>query len=327
MSLLFKGVLWRNGPFLDLRIPHAKPSILTYLDARRAPQFPLRRAFAQASKPSSTRPLKPTTKASSKSVVRKPAAPKAQAPYLPPKTSFTNLLAARSSPTPLYQSPTTFTYPFACLFVGGGSIAYGVYNFYDSFLLPHPGLAPFIPWLMAFVCAFMLGVGAWCIRNGTKLVARVSAVPRPAANGGLRVRVEFRSLIGRQRVVERPVQDVKVGPGLTEARAEGLVGKGEGEMERYPATEEGRRAAQVAKRKAEREEYKDRLSNPFTHLAGSIGSVFRKLSRGIRRVVGREGFAELYVRRKDGGRWSTWRMDVSDGWIADGGVGLVRLLR
>ena len=319
MHLFLKSALWRHGPFLDLRIPPCRHNLLSRLCFTRPPSTP-NRALAHAARASS--PAKSTANPSSQALSRQGRTPptsttKTHASYASPQSQYTSRLTSRRSPTTLYQSPPTFTYPLACALIGGGSIAYGVYNFYDIFMLPHPGLSWFIPWLMAFVCVFMVGVGVWIMRNGTRLIGRVSAVPR---GEGLMVRIETRGLFGR-RVFERPIADVRVGQDLIEARSEGLP------TAQAPATAAGRRAAEVAKRKADREAYQDMLkTNPLKPATRWVGGSFSRMSRGIRRIVGREGFAELSVRRKDGGKWQAWKMDVADGWCAEGGTGLLRLL-
>ena len=222
------------------------------------------------------------------------------------------------------------------MLTGAASIAYALFNLWDTFAVPHPGLVWFVPWLMAFVCSFMLGIGVHVLRNGTRLVRSVSAVPASIANnigvnigaGGLVLRVELRSLIGRRRVLERTMHDVRAGKGIAEAMVEHMDPKGLAmEMGKFPATEAGRRAAQVAKRKLEREQRRETFTNPFLHLGSVIRRATRRVSRGIRRVVMRDGFVDLDVRRKGGGRWKTWRMDVSEGWLLEGGSPLKRLLR
>ncbi|KAL9048817.1 MAG: hypothetical protein Q9162_007530 [Coniocarpon cinnabarinum] len=333
MALCFRGASWRRGPFLDLRIWSLSQS------SSWMPQPPaaiLRRTFAQPRLPKAIHHA-PTSKSNEAQEVSKSprSAPSSGRPsnrpstYLSAHNAYTRLLLSRHSPTLLYQAPPTLTYPVTCALIGSLSIAYGIYNFYDIFLTVHPGLFWLVPWLMAAVCVFMLGIGAWILRSGSRLVGLLSAVPvKGKAGEELRVRIETRGLLGR-RIIDRPVKDTRLGPGLPEARAQGLLrGKGRDDpVGRYEATPEGRRAAAFAKAQMERARLREGLRDPFRRLGRAVARMFARLSRGIRRVVSREGFAVLEVRRTKGGSWQKWKMDVMDGWCADEGLGLERLLK
>ena len=94
----------------------------------------------------------------------------------------------------------------------------------------------------------------------------------------------------------------------------------------YPATEEGRRRASLERRKQERQSERDSMSNPVTHAWRGVSSLFGRLFLGTRRVLTREGFATLTLRKTPNSSARRWGIDVRDGWLLDGGIALDKLL-
>ena len=240
--------------------------------------------------------------------------------YLNPRTSYTRLLAARRSPTLLYQAPTTFAYPFACISIGSFCFAYGFYNFYDTFMIPHPGLPSFTPILMFLACSFMLGVGTLIGRNGFKLVKSITFVPGASQHDDM-VRVQLRalrSLVGRSKEIKVSIADVKMPESFAEAIGESMPGE---MLQRHPGTEAGRRQALVDGKKQARESYLDYISNPFKPIMNFMG----RGGIGIKRIAMRDGFLNIQLRNDSRQKMKAYRMDARDGWFLDDGIALERL--
>lgn len=78
---------------------------------------------------------------------------------LPSYKTFTDLLAARKSPTLLFQASSHIWYTVSCYLLGGFCFAYTGINFYTQFLYPPPGTWHPSVILTGGVCGFMLIVG------------------------------------------------------------------------------------------------------------------------------------------------------------------------
>lgn len=279
-----------------------------------------RRSYAVKQRPST-----------SSSVIRK-STPK-PTDYLPPSASYAAYLAARPSPTLLFQAPQSTSYAVACYGLGSFCIIYGAYNFYDAFLVPHPGLWLPIPYFMGGVCIFVFGAGIWVTLSARRLVRSIHALPLKAATRSpvpttraatqdlarsLLVRIDLPPTIpflSRAQSIDVRPDQLRLVQGIQLVRNPDLEAAGGIANKRIDALE------QADRRQADRAKELESLSNPFTHLPKQIGRGFTWLAGSMRRIVSREGFVKILIDGK------TWRLDVRDGWVLDEGVALERLLR
>ncbi|KAI9722454.1 MAG: hypothetical protein M1828_004701 [Chrysothrix sp. TS-e1954] len=242
-------------------------------------------------------------------------------PYQNDLASYTSILAAKSSPTLLFQAPAWTSYPMACYTIGGFCCAYGLYNLYDTFLIPHPGLAWPVPYMMGGTCVFMLACGGYLGWGASRLVQSITAVPIKGQGlgagvggrgRGILVQIERSQRIPwiQSRVLELQPAELYLQTGVEAAR------------QAYGADDDMMRTGlSAAEKRAAREKYLDSVSNPFRHLLVTLSKPFRWFFWLIRRAVTREGFAKLKAGR------SLWLLDVKYGWTLDGGLALERLMK
>lgn len=79
--------------------------------------------------------------------------------------SFAEKLAARQSPTLLYQASSHKGFTIGCYALGAFCWAYAGINFYNEYLHPPPGVMNWIPILFGTLCVIMTGFGTWFIRR------------------------------------------------------------------------------------------------------------------------------------------------------------------
>ena len=77
--------------------------------------------------------------------------------------SFADILALRSSPTLLYQSPSQVGFTVACYAFGGFCLAWAGWNFYATYLYAPEGLSKGISVGIGGACIAMTCFGTWLI--------------------------------------------------------------------------------------------------------------------------------------------------------------------
>ena len=77
--------------------------------------------------------------------------------------SFSDVLAARSSPTLLYQASAPLLYITGCYILSGFCFFYAGWNFYAIYLNPPETLGSWLPIMIGGVCVGMAFFGAWVL--------------------------------------------------------------------------------------------------------------------------------------------------------------------
>lgn len=93
------------------------------------------------------------------SIANSPSIPGPAAQY----RSFADTLALRSSPTLLYQSPSTLVFTAASYAIGGFCFFWAGWNFYTTYLVPPEDLSKFLSIGIGTVCFGMACAGTWMI--------------------------------------------------------------------------------------------------------------------------------------------------------------------
>ena len=124
-------------------------------------QWPRPRTFALSTRRlANKRPPQPAKKANAvmqKSSRTAPAGRSSGGGY----KSFSDVLAARPSPTLLYQSSSPILYITGCYILSGFCFGYAGWNFYSTYLHPPEMIGYWIPIMVGGVCVAMAFFGTW----------------------------------------------------------------------------------------------------------------------------------------------------------------------
>ena len=77
--------------------------------------------------------------------------------------SYSDVLAARSSPTLLYQASAPLLYITGCYILSGFCFFYAGWNFYATYLNPSESLGSWLPIMIGGVCVGMAFFGTWVL--------------------------------------------------------------------------------------------------------------------------------------------------------------------
>ncbi|RDW71264.1 hypothetical protein BP6252_07827 [Coleophoma cylindrospora] len=232
----------------------------------------------------------------------------------PAYQSYAAQLAQKSSPVLLYQAPSHTLYKISCY---GGSVfcfVYAAWNFNAHYLNADPGLAPWVPIAFGGICFLMAGVGGWLVLGPARIVHKITAVPQKAvsANGqpSLMIEVELRKMFpipffSARKLLVKP-DEVKLPNSFSPI------------VSRKSASELAAERKAAEQKLKEFREYEDThvMTRPFRHMKQGAGEFFQAL----RQAWTREGFWSLGVKEQ------RYKLDVSRGWVLDGGRALERVL-
>jgi len=169
--------------------------------------------------------------------------------------------------------------------------------------------------MLGGVSVFMIGIGTWVGLGALRLVGSLSAVParlatKSAGAEGIVVRMEPRKILPflSTKPIECRLSELRLANRVTPmVKGDDMRGRMIGRAERRSMLE-----------KKEEEREKMTLGGV---LVRPFGNLVRNMSGWIGRLVGREGFASLYVNGK------AWKIDARSGYLLDDGVALDRLLK
>jgi len=232
--------------------------------------------------------------------------------HVPLHDSYARTLASKPSPTLLYLGPTSNTYIIACYGLSAFCVSYGLWNFFDICLRPHPGLWVVIPVFMGGVCVIMIGLGGYVGLSASRLLKSVTAVPVKGVGAGqgsdLILRFEPRRMLDvfPSKVMECSPKDLRLAKRISI-------------LKDIDPTIRGPQAQAKARRDMEAERSKEKAYE-MAHL---WSAPFRHFTRGVRkaidtfsRVVSRDGFVRIYIKGKP------WGVDAKTGWMLDEGQGM-----
>lgn len=258
--------------------------------------------------------------------------------YLPPRLASARTLAARKTPTHLFQASSSNVYPIACYAISGFSILYGVWNFYDAVLTPSGVWRPLLVF-MGLTCGLMIGLGLYIGRNATRLVRSLRVFSTHGPGKGpdskvLMLQIERKRLIpfGNAKVVIVNAEDAIITSKVSDA-----IQESETAYKTEPTIEAGKKRVERLQREAEADGSKIGAGKAGTSSAGSFLSNFRRL-------VTREGMVDLRLR---GNLWFYSRkwlvdsrkmvgpkigkkvfwLDPKDAWFLERGLPLEKLLK
>ncbi len=234
-------------------------------------------------------------------------------------------LAAKPSPTTLYEAPSQFWYRLSSYGAGAFCVTYALVNYMSVYPNPPPGLSWWVPHVYGVVMVFMVGIGGYFVMGTHGLVRAVRAIPASqaeqmagkivrvrAAATPLLLEIELSTAVPFMPPRKKYVTPSEVVMPIRLSAA--------AHTEKPPPV--GREL--VAQRLAEAEKRKKKLEYDRAHLLSApfrdLASGFRTAWAGIRRAFYRHDFAKFYV---DGKMYS---LDISSGWVHDRGRTLDRLV-
>jgi hypothetical protein len=292
----------------------------------------------RASEPSAARPA-----------ARPAATPVVTAAARPAATtgmSYAAQLAAKGTPTILYESPSPRLFTISSLGAGTFCVCYSTWQYWSIFLQPPEGLAWWVPHAYGIILITVVAMGGFFLVGATGIIRTITAVPRKAiaalpaqARGGgsarspgiaagiqaaplakaapVQIELSIQRLVpflAYKRVIADPADFT------LPFRMTTFFGSHSGTQP--VATGRKLLEEQQAQRDQRRKDYlydKDHfLTQPFRH----GGRELRTVWSGIRRASTREGWA--YVNLKGARR--QYKLDVSGGWALDHGRALDRLV-
>lgn len=288
------------------------------------------RLQAQAkTKPASPKPT-PATPAAAKPIAakpptRQPTTPSRQkpsqkpttTPYInPPSPAYAAQLAAKSSPTLLYEAPNHFWFTFSAFNAGAFCMAYTAVQYYSVYLHPPPDLAWWVPHAYGLICVTMGAFGTYWLRWPSRIIRSITALPASDFRH-LKLEITTRRLLPFlpwKKTVVAPYE-VSVPAKVVDLIAAATKRPG---MERLTEKEKLMlKAWEEEKKQKERQYELDHIMTaPFRH----AGRGMKTAIQGITRALTRDGFANITVGK------GKYKIDAKSGWFLDEGRGLDRLL-
>lgn len=228
-----------------------------------------------------------------------------------PAASVAATLAARRSPTILYQSPSHFWLRFSSLSAATFLISYAGINYYSTIVYPPPGLAWWVTLAFSMVCLVSAGFGYLFLFASARIVRRITAVPTTSLPPA------YLKESKKMTAVEKQAQNaLRASPIALECEVGGtfpLLGR----RKLIAAPHEvllpfkffqapvSRRAAQLPAAKTSQPGLAGTMAKPFQAVGRGAGGAFY----GLRRGLTSEGFAPIMINGK------RWKIDVLSGQV------------
>ncbi|KAJ2899011.1 hypothetical protein MKZ38_003525 [Zalerion maritima] len=233
--------------------------------------------------------------------------------------AYMTKLVAKGNETPLYEAPNHVWFTIGSLFGGAFCIGYAFYNTYFHVMHPPPDIPTWLPYAYGVICATMAGMGMYFFLGPAKIISHIKTIPtteallkkaktKAARESKLLVEVGVRRpILGFEpRKIYVAPSDIYLKKRLTLPIM--TISKGELiEIERK------------LKEKTEKEIKYDK-ENLMTAPFRQTGRAFRELFRGTKRMMTREGFADVWVNGK------LYKLDYLGGWALEDGKAVDRLL-
>lgn len=234
-------------------------------------------------------------------------------------STYASQLAAKGKETTLYEAPSHTWYTIGSLCTASFCFVYAGYNsLFHILYLPHD-IAFWVPYAYAFLCTVTAAMGTYFFLGPAKLIAYIKAVPateellkktktKVASESNLLVEVGIRRPIfgfGPRKVYVAPREIV-----MRKKLSAPLMTYTRGELEEME---------RKLKQKTEEEIRYDKahlMTAPFRQ----TGRAFRELFYATRRIMSKEGLANIKVGKR------MYHIDVSGGWALEDGRAIDRLV-
>lgn len=214
-------------------------------------------------------------------------------------------LARKNSPTLLYTAPSHFYYRFAAYAGGTFCLAYAGYNIFDHLISPLVKAPKWATVGLTGVSVAMAGFGGLLFLRTSKLISRITAIPR---NGKLVLRFDVRRAFSvpwqRQRIVEAWPSNVTMSSRITDPPAQSEMGR-----KRAPYSQHSSGEAATMRKS---------LKPPSKRSTSRFWQMFV----GQRRLWTQEGFIHVKIKGKNG----VWKLDTT-GDFFDRGNTLDKLVK
>ncbi|KAI9800196.1 MAG: hypothetical protein M1825_004180 [Sarcosagium campestre] len=220
--------------------------------------------------------------------------------------TIADILAARSSPTILYQAPSHSAYIIGSYVSGFFCLSYAGYHFIAHYMQPPPDLPGWVTAAFGIVCFGMTCMGTWLLLAPSKLIRSIAAVPIRTSPPSVKVEIGLRRWLPipflKPRVVHALPAKLSLNPRL-----------------HVPAPPRPRPSDVLREEQRQLEYEREHLfSAPFRHFGQALKHGFN----ATRRVWTREGFSHVRVQGQKG----IMKLDRQGGWALDEGKALDRLL-
>lgn len=240
------------------------------------------------------------------------------APKLPAYEPYASTLGKKSHSTLLYTAPSHTGYRIASYGTGTLCIAWATYYVNTVVLYPNAGLHYSIPYLFGIASLISCAWGFRLYFNASRLIRSMTAIPLASKSGPSKVQIEItvrRSIpipfLKPRKLLVAPEDIIITRPVVPPQKRQTQT-----ELQYQRKMEE----AEKAKRKADWEYDQTHLmTSPFRHARRAFGDGLGALMRTL--SFNEAGFLKMRVNGKQ------LKMDVSGGWVLEGGKAIDRLVK